>query len=58
MFKWRSIVATFRRKSFLDYLYFTDWQGDSDERLAGPGTEIGRVLADVARRGVQVRALL
>jgi phosphatidylserine/phosphatidylglycerophosphate/cardiolipin synthase-like enzyme len=41
-----------------DYLYFTDWQGDSDERLAGPGTEIGRVLADVARRGVQVRALL
>ncbi|MDQ1456700.1 MAG: hypothetical protein QOH28_2320 [Actinomycetota bacterium] len=41
-----------------DCVYFTDWQGDSDELLAGPGTEIGRVLADVARRGVQVRGLL
>jgi phosphatidylserine/phosphatidylglycerophosphate/cardiolipin synthase-like enzyme len=41
-----------------DRVLFTDWQGDGDELLAGPGTEIGRVLADAARRGVQVRGLL
>jgi phosphatidylserine/phosphatidylglycerophosphate/cardiolipin synthase-like enzyme len=41
-----------------DSVHFTDWQGDSDELLAGPGTEVGRVLADVARRGAQVRGLL
>ena len=41
-----------------DSLQFTDWEGDGDEVLCGPGTEIGRVLADVARRGVQVRGLL
>jgi phosphatidylserine/phosphatidylglycerophosphate/cardiolipin synthase-like enzyme len=41
-----------------DCVLFTDWEGDGDELLAGPGTEIGRVLADVARRGVQVRGLL
>jgi phosphatidylserine/phosphatidylglycerophosphate/cardiolipin synthase-like enzyme len=41
-----------------DSVYFTDWQGDADELLDGPGTEIGRLLADAARRGVQVRGLL
>jgi phosphatidylserine/phosphatidylglycerophosphate/cardiolipin synthase-like enzyme len=41
-----------------DAVYFTDWEGDGDELLDGPGTEIGRVLADVARRGVHVRGLL
>ena len=41
-----------------DDVCFTDWQGDGDERLEGPGTEIGRILAAVARRGVQIRALL
>ena len=41
-----------------DHVHFTDWQSDQDERLDGPGTEIGRVLADAARRGVQVRGLL
>lgn len=41
-----------------DSVHFTDWQGDGDELLDGPGTEIGRVLADVALRGVQVRGLL
>jgi phosphatidylserine/phosphatidylglycerophosphate/cardiolipin synthase-like enzyme len=41
-----------------DHVHFTDWQGDSDELLDGPGTEVGRVLAEVARRGVQVRGLL
>jgi phosphatidylserine/phosphatidylglycerophosphate/cardiolipin synthase-like enzyme len=41
-----------------DCVQFTDWQGDRDELLVGPGTEIGRVLADAARRGVEVRGLL
>jgi phosphatidylserine/phosphatidylglycerophosphate/cardiolipin synthase-like enzyme len=41
-----------------DLVHFTDWEGDGDERLAGPGTEIGRLLAAAARRGVHVRGLL
>jgi phosphatidylserine/phosphatidylglycerophosphate/cardiolipin synthase-like enzyme len=41
-----------------DWIYFTDWQGDPDERLDGPGTEIGVVLCDLARQGVHVRGLL
>jgi phosphatidylserine/phosphatidylglycerophosphate/cardiolipin synthase-like enzyme len=39
-------------------VYLTDWQGDADERLAGPGSEIARVLADAAGRSVDVRGLL
>ncbi|MET0920295.1 MAG: phospholipase D-like domain-containing protein [Acidimicrobiia bacterium] len=46
-----------------DTVLFTDWEGDADERLAdddhgGEGSEIGSVLADLARRGVQVFGLL
>ena len=41
-----------------DLLLFTDWRGDPDERLDGPGTEVARVLAGAARRGVIVRGLL
>lgn len=41
-----------------DWILFTDWRGDSDERLAGPGTEIGRVLTDLAAGGVHVRGLV
>ena len=41
-----------------DWVNFTDWEGDADEQLRGPGTEIGVVLAGLARRGVQVRGLL
>jgi phosphatidylserine/phosphatidylglycerophosphate/cardiolipin synthase-like enzyme len=41
-----------------DLLLFTDWRGDPDERLDGPGTEVVDVLADAARRGVDVRGLL
>jgi phosphatidylserine/phosphatidylglycerophosphate/cardiolipin synthase-like enzyme len=41
-----------------DWIHFTDWRGDPDERLDGPGTEIARVLADCARRGVHVRGLV
>jgi phosphatidylserine/phosphatidylglycerophosphate/cardiolipin synthase-like enzyme len=41
-----------------DWVHFTDWEGDPDERLVGPGTEVGHVLADLARKGVHVRGLL
>jgi len=41
-----------------DLLMFTDWRGDPDERLHGPGTDIGTVFAATALRGVDVRGLL
>jgi phosphatidylserine/phosphatidylglycerophosphate/cardiolipin synthase-like enzyme len=41
-----------------DWVHFTDWEGDPDERLVGPGTELAVVLEDLARRGVHVRGLL
>ena len=41
-----------------DRLSFTDWRGDWDERLDGPGTEVGRVLASLARGGTEVRGLM
>ena len=41
-----------------DLVLFTDWRGDPDERLAGPGTEISRVLSEAAARGVLVRGLI
>jgi phosphatidylserine/phosphatidylglycerophosphate/cardiolipin synthase-like enzyme len=41
-----------------DWVHLTDWEGDPDELLDGPGTEVGHVLADLARRGVHVRGLL
>ncbi len=41
-----------------DWVHFTDWRGDPDERLAGPNTEVAVVLADLAERGIQVRGLM
>lgn len=41
-----------------DLLLFTDWRGDPDERLGGPGTEVGPVFAAAAARGVDVRGLV
>ena len=41
-----------------DWVHLTDWEGDPDQRLAGPGTATGHVLADLARQGVHVRGLL
>ena len=36
-----------------DWVHFTDWRGDPDERLVdGPDSAVARVLADLARRGV------
>jgi len=41
-----------------DLLLFTDWRGDPDERLAGPHTEVSRILCEAAARGVLVRGLI
>jgi phosphatidylserine/phosphatidylglycerophosphate/cardiolipin synthase-like enzyme len=41
-----------------DRVYFTDWRGDADERLTEEGHEIGEVLCDRVRAGVEVRGLL
>ena len=40
------------------WVHILDWRGDGDERLDGEGTEVGHVLAGLARRGVSVRGLL
>ncbi len=41
-----------------DLLMFTDWRGDPDQRLAGLGTEVSRVLCAAAERGVVVKGLV
>jgi phosphatidylserine/phosphatidylglycerophosphate/cardiolipin synthase-like enzyme len=41
-----------------DRVFLTDWRGDSDERLDGPGSEPGLVLERLARHGVDVRGLI
>lgn len=41
-----------------DLLLFTDWRGDPDERLAGPRTQVSRILCEAASRGVLVRGLV
>jgi phosphatidylserine/phosphatidylglycerophosphate/cardiolipin synthase-like enzyme len=41
-----------------DILMFTDWRGDPDERLDGPGTEVSTVFAAAASRGVIVKGLV
>jgi phosphatidylserine/phosphatidylglycerophosphate/cardiolipin synthase-like enzyme len=42
-----------------DLIYFTDWQGDADERLTGePGSEVADVLGRADERGVDVRGLV
>ncbi|MGW7033410.1 phospholipase D family protein [Streptomyces xanthophaeus] len=52
------LLASIRALRAGDLLLFTDWRGDHDERLDGPGTEIGEVLCRAARRGVVVKGLL
>jgi len=41
-----------------DLLMFTDWRGDPDELLDGPGTAISDVFTAAARRGVIVKGLV
>jgi phosphatidylserine/phosphatidylglycerophosphate/cardiolipin synthase-like enzyme len=41
-----------------DLLLFTDWRGDPDELLDGPGTEVSDVFCRAAARGVVVKGLV
>jgi phosphatidylserine/phosphatidylglycerophosphate/cardiolipin synthase-like enzyme len=41
-----------------DYLYFTDWRGDPDERLRPDGPTVGELLCHAAERGVVVKGLV
>jgi phosphatidylserine/phosphatidylglycerophosphate/cardiolipin synthase-like enzyme len=41
-----------------DRVYFTDWRGDPDQLLLPEGPTVGEVLVDLARSGVEIRALL
>ena len=52
------LLASVRAQQAGDLLLFTDWRGDPDEKLDGPGSAIGEVLCDAARRGVIVKGLV
>ncbi|WP_027344515.1 phospholipase D family protein [Hamadaea tsunoensis] len=52
------LLAGIRRLAAGDYVFFTDWRGDPDERLDGPDTEIAQVLSAAAERGVVVKGLI
>jgi len=52
------LYEVFRTLDPDDWVHLTDWEGDPDELLTGPGTAVGDVLAGLARRGVHVRGLL
>jgi phosphatidylserine/phosphatidylglycerophosphate/cardiolipin synthase-like enzyme len=41
-----------------DWVYLTDWRIDATRQLAGPGSELGPLLARLARHGVAIRGLL
>jgi phosphatidylserine/phosphatidylglycerophosphate/cardiolipin synthase-like enzyme len=55
---YRRLLAALRTLRAGDLVAISDWRGDADQRLDGPGTELGTVLAGLARRGVEVRVLL
>ncbi|KAB1140063.1 phospholipase [Streptomyces luteolifulvus] len=52
------LLSAIRAQHKGDLLLFTDWRGDPDERLDGPGSEIGAVLGEAAERGVIVKGLV
>ncbi len=52
------LLAALRETRAGDVVLYTDWRGDPDERLAGPGTEVSRVLREAAERGVVVKGLI
>lgn len=54
----QELLSTVEAMERGDLLLFTDWRGDSDEQLDGPGTEVGSIFAAAALRGVAVRGLL
>jgi phosphatidylserine/phosphatidylglycerophosphate/cardiolipin synthase-like enzyme len=53
-----ALLSVLRGTRSGDLVLFTDWRGDPDQLLAGPGTEISRVLCEAAARGVVVRGLV
>ncbi len=52
------LCAELRATRAGDQVYFVDFRGDLDERLDGPGSEIGEVLGLAARRQVLVFGML
>ena len=54
----RCLASELRSTRTGDRVWLLDWRGDADERLDGPGSEIGRLLSDAIRRGVDVRGLV
>ena len=54
----RRLVRELEATEAGDQVYFLDFRGDLDERLDGPGTEVGSVLATASDRGVLVFGLL
>ena len=54
-----ALVEAVSRMGPGDLLLFVDWQGDPDERLTEvSGSDVATLLADAARRGVDVRGLV
>jgi phosphatidylserine/phosphatidylglycerophosphate/cardiolipin synthase-like enzyme len=41
-----------------DWMYLTDWRIDATRELVGPGSELGPLLARLAREGVAIRGLV
>jgi phosphatidylserine/phosphatidylglycerophosphate/cardiolipin synthase-like enzyme len=54
----RSLLAVLLDTGPGDTVMFTDWRGDPDELLDGPGTEVATVLGDAARRGAIIKGLI
>lgn len=54
----RELLERIERMGVGDLIMFTDWRGDPDELLDGPGSEVGAVLGAAATRGADVLGLL
>ena len=53
------LLETWKELQDGDFVLFTDWRGDGDERLGGvEATELATVLVDLLERGVDVRGLV
>jgi len=54
----RRLLAELERLGPGDQVCFCDWRGDPDQLLDDGGPQLGPALADLAKRGVDVRGLL
>ncbi len=54
----RRLAEELQQATAGDQIYFLDFRGDLDERLDGPGSEVGHLLSEAADRGVLVFGLL